>query len=132
MDYTVRVAKCCKNCFYMISYIEMCSINPLKFKDFLSSTKFTVLKFIKFCRTVNLVVYFVKCLLSTCQLSTLLILSNVNLVYFVNCRLSQSFELSIDKSVFVCILYHLIMELGISFVNNTIILENLLFITTNC
>ena len=36
LNYTARVANCCKHWFYLISYIEMFRINPLKSEDFCS------------------------------------------------------------------------------------------------
>ena len=40
MNYTVRVANCCKHWFYLIFYIELFSINSLKSQDFSSPTQF--------------------------------------------------------------------------------------------
>ena len=40
LNYTVRVASFCKHWFYLICFIEMFRINPLKSKDFMTSNKF--------------------------------------------------------------------------------------------
>ena len=43
MNYTLRVANCCKHLFYLIFYIEMLSRNLLKFQDLSSSTQFMLI-----------------------------------------------------------------------------------------